>query len=109
MKRKLLLLVAMCLSCLFMGCGHAETREYPVESARYYTETEKSGIFKTTESTHEFVEFIYVNSEGKYEKESRSLSGVHIANESKVVEEEGSFGCILYLSLEDYNKLLGEE
>ena len=106
--KKLVLILALSL-CL-VGCGYEETREYPVVSTRYYTETveEKEGAFTTTTNTYEYIEYIYIDIYGEYQKDSRMLESVKIADESKVVEEKGYFKSDLYLTLEDYEKALSE-
>ena len=104
--KKLVLILAISL-CL-VGCGYEETKEYPIESMRYYTKTEenKEGFFTTTTNTYEYIEFVYIDSNGKYHKITRDIGYVRISNESKVVEEEGNMTANLYLSLEDYENLL---
>lgn len=105
--KKLILVLALSL-CL-VGCCHVykETREYPVESVRYYTEIiEDAHLFTTEKNTYEKVDFVYINSNGEYIKYTINVSEIKFSDKSKIVEEEDCFFPNLYLTLEDYEELL---
>ena len=102
MKKVSLLFLLCMLTFTLVGCGgYDETREYPIESTRYYVETieQKESKFVTTTNKHEYIEFIYVNNNGEYVKDSEPLYNVKIADESKAVEEKGHLGPFLYLTI----------
>lgn len=108
MKRLIFVLVLTLVFLLcFTSCGgYKETKEYPIASIRYYTEVTEDGLFTTKTNTCEKIEFIFIDSNGKYIKHTISADNVNISNESKVVEEEGRSAPRLYLTLEDYENLL---
>ena len=108
MKKFILILVLLfSLSC-FTGCGYEETHEYPVESARYHEVIHEHGTFAKKQDIKKYIEYVYIDSNGEYNKKNMYVNWVQIASESKVVEEQGWSEPQLYLTLEEYNELLAE-
>lgn len=98
--------VSSLTGCMFED--YEETNEYPIESIRHYVDIEESGVFTTKTDKYEYVEYVYIDSNGEYCKINKSIGWINISNESKVVEKEGEVTPTLYLTLEDYEKLLKE-
>lgn len=112
MKNFVLSLFALSL-LLFIGFGisnntYKETKEYPIESIRYYVEKEEHGVFTTKTDVKEYFEYVYFDLDGEYHKYNQYIEFAEISNESKIVEEKGWTIPNLYLTLEDYNNLIGK-
>ena len=104
----MLLITLLSIHCL-IGSGYEETNEYPIESIRYYIDVDESGVFTTKEEKFEWFECIYIDSNEEYHKHDIRASWANISNKSKIVEKKGNLDPDLYLTLEDYERLLAGE
>ncbi len=75
---------------IFSACKDEPAVIYPIDSARYYVETEEYGLITTKTDVNEYIEVVYTSADGTIKKEIEFLSEVIIGNENIItVIDEG--------------------
>lgn len=117
MKKYIIPNLVLILSVLliFSGCENEGNKEvvYPIDFARYYTETEEHGVIAVKTDVTEFIEIIYTSEDGTIKKSNKLLSMVDIGTENIIIiKNEGKFFEYpkkVILTEDYYNKICGIE
>lgn len=108
------LLLILSVLLVFSGCGNEDNKEvvYPIDSARYYTETCEHGFIAVKTDIQERIEVIYTTENGIGEKHDTYLSNVDIGTKNIViVKNKGKWDEYrkIFLTEDYYNKVCGIE